>query len=184
MEGNVTSNQFLEKNQNLGNSKSKSPYSLVPQLVGLPTLLSLCTVIYVIICVCVLTLNIWKNRLYHYNNIQSSKYMSVMLHNIGSDIWVTSSMYTAMVMQVRSAGDKRLQEERRNRQMLEHEIEKYRMYITHQDRYIRDLQRLLTSNSISYHDYCTPPPDIDTWVSRCTKIYGNISSSLAYLFMQ
>lgn len=75
---------------------------------------------------------------------------------------VTSSMYIAMVMQVRSAGDKRLQEERRNRQMLQHEIEKYRMYITHQDRYIRDLQRLLTNNSISYHDHCTPPPDIDT----------------------
>lgn len=79
-----------------------------------------------------------------------------------NNVQFTSSMYIAMVMQVRSAGDKRLQEERRNRLILEHEIDKYRTYITHQDRYIRDLQRLLTSKSISYHDYCTPPPDIDT----------------------
>ncbi|KAK4287754.1 hypothetical protein Pmani_039182 [Petrolisthes manimaculis] len=77
-------------------------------------------------------------------------------------LWRIVRIQNAMVMQVRSSSDKRLLEERRNRQMVELEVEKYRSYVTHQDHYIRDLQRLLTSHSIPYNDYCTPPPDIST----------------------
>lgn len=92
-------------------------------------------------------------------NTDYCQYLKIRCSLVTISYWFLSIQFSALVSQIKKAGDKKVQREREMRFQVEEEIEKYRTHSFAQEAYIKHLQELLRENHITYKDEYRSPFD-------------------------